>query len=150
MSFNSVSKSVSVSSIGTAELCDTTSSEVVVTGQSSDVVVNISSEVVPEYSVLLLNCDVLGFLFLDGNKGTIWCLLKKPLFLLFPVDFELQMVFTYTDNSPVVLAITVEVRIEITQMGKDNLSWLHILHVVAKICYHLTLFSCSISNLFQL
>ena len=36
--------------------------------------------------------------------------------------FELQMVFMYTDNSTVVLAITVEVRIEIAQMGKDNLS----------------------------
>ena len=84
MSFNSVSKSISVLSIGTAELCDTTSSEVVVAGQSSDVV-NISSEVVPEYSVLLPNRDVLGFLFLDGNKGMIRCLLKKPLFLLFHV-----------------------------------------------------------------
>ena len=86
MSFNSISTSVSVSSIGTAELCDATSSEVVVAGQSSDVVVNISSEIVPEYSVLLLNRDVLGFLFLDGNKGTIRRLLKKPLFLLFPVS----------------------------------------------------------------
>ena len=85
MSFNSVSKSVSVLSIGTAGLCDATSSEVVVAGQSSNVV-NISSEVVPEYSVLLPNHDVLGFLFLDGNKGTIQCLLKEPLFLLFPVS----------------------------------------------------------------
>ena len=36
--------------------------------------------------VLLPNRDVLGFLFLDGNKGTIRCLLKKRLFLLFPVS----------------------------------------------------------------
>ena len=60
------------------------------------------------------------------------------------------MVFTYTDYSTVVLAITVQVLIEIEQMGKDNLSWLCILHVVAKICYHLTLLSYAVSNLFQL
>ena len=77
MSFNSISKSISVSSIGTAELCDATSSEVVVAGQSSDVVVNISLEVVPEYSVLLPNHNVLGFLFLGHKEQRAMCLLCR-------------------------------------------------------------------------
>ena len=71
MSFNSGSASMSVSGIATGEIREVNSSEVVVAGQSSDVVVCISSDVVPEYSVRWPNRDIFGFLFLVGYSGTI-------------------------------------------------------------------------------